>query len=152
MELFSYEQRARSVTGCAVFLLVLFLAGCFFLVTTAMCLERNWSVIIAGSAAVFLLFLCGSFIYGFAKNEVWRFGIRDNVIWWDSPRWPRSLGFISLDDVCKVTIYDNTHKMKITMRDGKTRRIFCSPAGKKVQAIFREHYPSVAIEFIQDSS
>lgn len=93
MELMNYEERTRSFKGCAVFLFALFLAGGFSLATIVIFWQREWlGLVIFGSVAAFLLFLCGSFIYGFVKNDVWRFGIRDNVIWWDSPRWPRLRG------------------------------------------------------------
>jgi|SRR5208283_443351 len=105
-----------------------------------------------GLFSAFFLFWCFSYIYGFIKNEVWRFGIRDGVIWWDSPRWARSAGFIQLDDVCNVTIYEGEGKLRVTTRDGMTRSIPCCAAAGKLRAIFREHYPSVAIEFIKSTS
>ena len=105
--------------------------------------------IIFGPIAAFLMFLCFSYIYGFVKNEVWRLGIRDDIIWWESPRWPRSEGFIPLDDVCKLTINDNEGKLEVTTRDGTTRRTRCSAWGQKLRDILRDHYPNVAIEFIE---
>jgi hypothetical protein len=152
MGLLSCEQRARSVGGCAVFLLLLVLAGAFTLATIAMYLQSDWSVVVAGPIAAFMVFLCFSYIFGFVKNEVWRFGIRDDTIWWDSPRWPRSAGAIPLDDVCKVTVYEGGGKLEVTMWDGTTRRISCCAAAGKLRAILSEHYPCVAIEFIESRS
>jgi len=154
MELLNCEQRARSFGGCAGFLFVLFLCGGFSFFTLFIFLP-DWAARLAGTVvgtiAAFLLFACLGFIYSFVRNDVWRFGIRDDVIWWDSPRWPRSAGVIPLDDVSKVTIYEGTNKLRVTMRDGTTRRIPCFAAAKNLRAIFHEHYPSVAVEFIKSA-
>jgi hypothetical protein len=145
MELLNWEQRARSAYGCFGFVFVLVLAAFPLLALIEVPLQ-GW--LCPGLFSAFFLFWCFSCIYGFVKNEVWRFGIRDDVIWWDSPRWPRSAGFIPLNDVCKVTIHEGAGRLIITARDGTSRRIPCN-ASRQVQAILNEHYPSVAIEFIE---
>ena len=143
MELLNWEQRARSPYSCFVFGFVLVLAMLPALAMIQLPLQ-GW--LCPGLFSAFFLFWCFSFIYGFVKNEVWRFGIRDNVIWWDWPRWPRSAGFIPLDDVCKVIIHEGAGKLTVTTRDGTSRRIPCY-ASRQVRAILSEHYPNVAIEF-----
>ena len=154
MELLNCEQRGRSFGGCAVFLSVLLLGG-FASFLTLLTFVPDWGArlagIVSGMIAAFMLFLCFSCIYGFVKNEVWRFGIRDNVMWWESPRWPRSAGFIPLDDVCKVTIYEGVSRLKVTTRDGTTRCIPCYAVATNLRSILRDHYPNVAIEFIEGS-
>ena len=149
MELLNCEQRVRSFGGCAGFAFVLFLAGLPALALIELPLR---GCLCPGLFSAFFLFWCLSYIYGFIRNEVWRFGIRDGVIWWDSPRWPRSAGFIQLDDVCKLTIYEGGGKLRVTTRNGMTRRIPCCAAAEELRAIFREHYPSVDIEFIESTS
>jgi hypothetical protein len=145
MELLNCEQKARSVGGCAAFLFALFLCGCFSLPIAGI-LVRGWgwlAAIVFGPFAaflLFLLFLCVTFIYGLIKNEAWRLGIRDDIIWWESPRWPRSEGFLPLRDVCKVTINDNEGKLEVTTRDGTTLRTRCCSWGPKLRAILRDHY------------
>ena len=152
MELLNCEQKARSVGGCAAFLFALFL-GSVFSVCTLLILIPDWAVklvgLIFGSIGIFLLFLCVTFIYGLIKNKAWRLGIRDDVIWWESPRWPRSEGLIPLDDVCNVRINDNEGKLEVTTRDGTTRRTRCCSWGPKLRDILRDNYPNVAIEFIK---
>ena len=101
---------------------------------------------------VLALFACINHICFFVKNERWQYGIRDNVIWWDSPYWPRSAGFVLLDNVCKVRIRAGTGNLQVTLRDGSTQRIPWNawpPAEEQLRDILTQHYPSVAIEFIE---
>lgn len=148
MELFYSEQKARSVFGCVVFLFLLFLAVAFILVTIAEAMNKSTLTLLPGLASTWLVFWCFSYIYGFIKNEVWRFGIRDDFIWWDSPRFPRSAGSIPLSDVCKVTIYEGSGRMDIITRNGTSQRIPCFRT-RKAKDVLSEHYPWVAIEFIE---
>jgi hypothetical protein len=105
--------------------------------------------IIFGLFAVFLVVLCFSFIFAFISNKVWRFGICDDFIWWDSPRWPRSKGSIPLADVCKIKIWEGLSKLDVTMKNGTSQRIPCFVANRHLNEILNNHYPSVAVEFIE---
>lgn len=158
MELLNCEQKARSQGACHAIIISLLVGGCFSLATLGFFSfgVRPWQrTIVFGPIAAFALFRCISRIYAFVNNEVGRFGIRDDVIWWDSPRSPRSAGFIPLGDVCKVSIYEGSSKLRVTMRDGTIRRIpWSAPfaASRQLRAVLSEHYPSVDIEFVEYST
>ena len=155
MELLNCEHRARSYDGCGVIVLTLFLGGCFSVLTFLVVVPDWWAKlagIFLGTFGAFVLAACICHIYFFVKNERWQYGIRDNVIWWDSPHWPRFAGFILLDNVCKVNICARTGKLQVTMRDGSTQRIPWNawpPAEEQLRDILTQHYSSVAIEFTE---
>jgi hypothetical protein len=154
-DLLNCERRARSYAGCAVIVATLFLGGCFSALTLLVVVP-DWRAkltgIFLGTVGVFVLLACISHILSFLKNERWQYGIRDDVIWWDSPYWPRSTGFIPLDTVCKLIIHAGTGKLLITMLDGSTKRIPWNayyPAEEQLRDVLIQHYPSVAIEFTE---
>ena len=148
MELLNHQQRPRSTYGCAVFLFLVFLTGAFSLGTAGVLMQKEWGGFWVPVCTAALLFFCLSYIYGFIKNEVWRFGIRDGSSWWDSPRWPRSAGSVSLDDVRKVTIYEGLSRLEISKHDDTCQRIPCF-CPKRVKDVLSEHYPCVAVEYIE---
>jgi len=151
MELFYVEHKARSVYGCVSFFLLFFIAGGFILATACAFILGGWFFgVLFGMIAAFLVFLCFNCIYGFIWNEIFRFGIRDDVLWWDFPRWPKSTGGIPLDDVCNITIWQSG-QLKITTRDGTSQRLsLCMPT-RKLRKVLNDHYPDVLVEFIESA-
>ena len=156
MELFYHEMKMRSVWGyIAVPFMVIFLGFGILMLIGALIgasIGREYWVfeLCLSLAGAFVLFISLSFFYGFIMDDVRRFGIRDNNIWWDSPRWPNSSGSISLDNVSKVTILEGC-KLVVTMRDGSVRRIPWPVMGEAVRTILSEHYSHVAVKFIMSS-
>jgi hypothetical protein len=155
MELLYWEDKARTYGGCAVIIASFFLGSCFSILSLGLFLIGGWAwlpAFFSGAFAAFLLFGCIRYIRGFLNNKVERFGICNDVIWWDVPFFPRRAGFIPLNEVCKLTICADAGKLKVTKRDGTIQRIPWSAwnsAAEQLRAVLIQHYPSIAIEFIE---
>ena len=152
VELFYRELKMRSVFGYLAVPVIIVALGLGIVMLMGGCMMQEWLPRFGfGLFGLSLLFLSISFLYGFARNEVRRFGIRDDAIWWDSPRWPRSSGSIPLDNVNKVTILEG-EKLLVTMQDGTVRRVPWRVMGETARTVLIEHYPHVAVKFIRSSS
>ncbi len=104
------------------------------------------------AVGMFFAFISLSFLYGFVRNEVRQFGIRDDAIWWHSPRWPSSQGSIPLVDIRAVTIWQNGSKLDVTLCDGKSRRVPCYANSRRLEAVFRDKFPNIAVTVVPDMS
>lgn len=148
------EQKPRSIYGCALALFLVVLTGGFGLATASAFLQGGWTVVFIvpfGLIVAILVFFVFAWSYGFLRNDVWQFGIRDDRLWWYSPFWPHSEGSIPLETVCKVKVREGPSRLEVTMRDGSNHRIPCLGAARAVRDVLVAHYPAVAIEFIEDS-
>lgn len=149
---FHYTQKGRGLYSLLFTAFVAFLAAAFLIIAVASVVSRSPVILIAGPVALFLLFLTVSGLYAFFKGEQWSFHIRDGLLEWSYPRWPKSRGSIALRGVRKVVVNDGVHTLFLTLEDGTTRTIKFFGVGAYLRDYLKESFPHLAVEFLEGSS
>ena len=127
MEDYYYKEKGRSFKNVLIGIFVLFLSISFLSIGYGSYLSNNsiWSSdnLFELGIGLFLLFLFFSCVYAFINGENWELGIKNNHIWWDYPRWPKSKGSIELKNISKVTIRDDSFcNIKIEFNSGENKK------------------------------
>jgi hypothetical protein len=152
MELIYFELKARSTPNYLGFLVVLLVS---VILVGVMSFSRDVPTkAVAGLFAALFAFVCCGYIYSFAMNLKSAFGIRDNMIWWDSPGWWRAVGTVAIDEIRCVRILEGPTKLQLIMQDGTSRRIPCNAVwnlgrAEELRDVLVANYPHIDVELIE---
>ena len=152
MNEFNTEWKQRGLAkGIGTLFCVLLAAYCA-IIAVVLCIHHEWVYLsLMGSVEVAFAYYSVRLVISYIYNDAWRIGIRNETLWWDSPRWPKSKGSVPMADVCKVVIRESM-ELAITMTNGTIHRIHLIGDPEGLRDFLCEHYPGVAIKFIADGT
>lgn len=147
------QQRGRSLATVACTIILAGLGGLLTLVGVSQLICDCDGMFRAGgvvplAVGLLLLFLSARCILAFMRGDTWRLTIRDGLLSWSYPRWPKSVGAIDLARVCKATIYHSGGNwLLVTFSDETTQRIMLIGWPRRVRDFIVEHYPHIEVTF-----
>ena len=150
-DFYSEFKLRRPDTGIGIAVMVVIAALGTYIAIGAL-IQHEWLVLWCfGLFAVVFWVLSVRFGINYYCDDVWRMGIRDETLWWDSPRWPRSKGSVPIVDIREVVIRESQW-LTITTAHGMIHHIeyIGDPGG--LRDFLGEHYPDTALKFIMDGS
>jgi len=135
---YSYEQKGLSAYSVLVIALGGILAGFSFF-------SHDPIFVVIGVALVVLL--CSG-IYAFIRGETWSMSIKDGVLTWHYPRWPKSSGSISLSTVLSIVINDCSSSLVIKCAGGEAQKVRLVGHASRLRDYMATYYPQIAVEYV----
>ncbi len=124
--------------------------GCFCVYATATVIvlmhQRGLKDVAGALVGMWLsmgaLYYFAAGVVAFVRNEKWEIGIENDLIWWKSPRWPKSEGSIRVEEINVVALSDETTNGLAETRDGQSITI---PHLENIAWFLRDRYPHIKV-------
>jgi hypothetical protein len=86
-------------------------------------------------------------VYSFIKNYEWTLEIKNNILSWSYPMWPKSAGCIDLDNADKIIVNNTSGKLIFRFKNGEKKKLRMVASGHEIYSYLKENFPDIILEF-----